>query len=436
MRKTTETGNPTEDDMASGTAFQTAVIGGGMIVQTQILPALYQLQRLGLVGDITVCARHGRTLQRLVADETLKAAFPGHGFTPMPGLDGVADPDRPVADVHRQVLAALPPRNLVVMALPDHLHFEVVMAALEADQHVLAVKPLVLSHADAVRIETTARARGLFVGVEYHKRFDDRALMARQHYRKGELGEFRLGQALLIEPWYYRDSNFQNWCTCENSDMFTYVGCHYVDQVHFITGLLPVEVSVYGIVDRYPNGNEGYLWTDARVLWDNGASLNVINAIGYPNAAAGGNMQGLRMFCKGAEDACLLFHDDQFRGVKYSFERQTLEPGAPAYREPSPDYFKLLYRGGDGLEPVGYGYRSVEALVRAARRVEAAGASPAARRAVLEVIDREGIIATPRNSAFNELVIEAGRLSIGNGGRPVAISYGATPRVQFRDWSS
>ena len=52
------------------------------------------------------------------------------------------------------------------------------------------------------------------------------------------------------------------------------------------TGLLPTEVSVYGIVDQYPNGNDGYLWTDARVLWENGASLNVINAIGYPDAAS------------------------------------------------------------------------------------------------------------------------------------------------------
>ena len=77
------------------------------------------------------------------------------------------------------------------------------------------------------------------VGVEYHKRFDDRSLMARRKYRAGLFGEFRLGTACLMEKWYYRHSNFQNWCTTENSDAFTYIGCHYVDLVHFITGLLP-----------------------------------------------------------------------------------------------------------------------------------------------------------------------------------------------------
>jgi len=44
--------------------------------------------------------------------------------------------------------------------------------------------------------------------------------------------------------------------------------------VHFITGRCAVRVSVYGIIDKYPNGKEGYLWADARVIW-NKRCLNV-----------------------------------------------------------------------------------------------------------------------------------------------------------------
>ena len=40
-----------------------------------------------------------------------------------------------------------------------------------------------------------------------------------------------------------------------------------------------------------------------------------------------------------------------------------------------------------------------------------------------------GIMATPANSAYNELVIEAGRLSILNSGREVVIHYGENARV-------
>ncbi len=133
----------------------------------------------------------------------------------------------------------MPPRQLVVVAVPDQLHYPVVMQAVRANQHVLCVKPLVLRHEQAVEIETEAKSRGLFVGVEYHKRFDRRSLVARRDYRMGRFGDFVMGDAKLIEPYYYRHSNFQNWFTTQNSDPFTYIGCHYVDLVYFITGLKP-----------------------------------------------------------------------------------------------------------------------------------------------------------------------------------------------------
>ncbi len=129
------------------------------------------------------------------------------------------------------------PRNIVFVAVPDQLHHEVIMEALGCDQHVCTVKPLVLEHRHGIQIAEEARRRGLLVAIDYHKRFDDRSLMARRAYREGRFGEFRLGTACLLEKWYYRRSNFQNWMTAEHSDAFTYIGCHYVDLVHFITGL-------------------------------------------------------------------------------------------------------------------------------------------------------------------------------------------------------
>ncbi len=407
------------------------MVGGGMIAHDQLLPALYQLQRDGVIGEIDVCAQTARTMAALADNQTLRDAFPGQSFRPHPDFRQVSDPDQRHPHLYRDVLARMKPRQLVVMALPDQLHFQVVMEALAADQHVIAVKPLVLTHREAQEIAAVAHGRGLFVGVEYHKRFDDRALMARQLYREGRFGNFRLGQASLVEPWYYRESNFQNWCTCENTDLFTYVGCHYVDQVHFITGHLPVEVSVYGIVDAYPNGRQGYLWTDARVIWDNGGCLNVINAIGYPNHAAGGNMQGLKLLGQGDDDGTLLIHEDQYRGLKYCHTGDSAE--VKRYSEPSPDYMRLVYRGGEGKVAVGYGYRSVEGLVKALLRVEAAG-DLAGRQACLRAIDAEGILATPANSSYNELVIEAARLSIQNDARPVRITYEPEAHVSFRTW--
>ena len=404
------------------------IVGGGMITQVQILPTLYHLQRQGVVGDIHVCALDSPPLKALKEDPHLNNAFPGQDFAAYPDPDKV-DTEEKFPELYKEVFSSLPPESVAVIAVPDQLHYPMIKDAIEHRLHICTVKPLVLSYRHAEEIADLAYRKGLVVGVEYHKRFDDRNLMARQLYREGRFGEFRLGQACMHEPYHYRHSNFQNWCTCENSDMFTYVGCHYVDLVAFITGLKPVAVSVYGIKEDYPNGNTGFLWTDGRVIWENGACLSVANAMGYPDAAAGGNAQGLTMWCQGDNDACLLVHDDQFRGVKYGYNECGTDPGDTLYAEPSPDYFKLVNRGGPGLDPVGYGFRSIEYIVKACLKTGSLKDLQEKQR-LLRQYDAVGIMATPKNSSYNELVIEAGRKSILSGGRasmhrlPGVSSYG------------
>jgi predicted dehydrogenase len=412
------------------------IVGGGMITEMQILPSFYHLQRLGYIKDISICALDAKPLQTIMKNRMLKKAFPEQVFNPFPSLESLND-DKIYPDLYKEVIDRQSPGNIVTIALPDQMHYQSVMYALEKEQHILCVKPLTLKFSEAQEIEKLAYKKGLFVGVEYHKRFDPRVGIARLKYRNGDFGDFRVGIASLIEPWYYRDSNFQNWCTTENSDMFTYIGCHYVDQVHMITGLLPTRVSVYGTVEDYPNGNKGYLWTTGRIIWENGACLTVLNGMGYPNIGPGGNSQGLWLFTQGEKDGGLIFHDDQYRGVKHSYISRGEHPGDSYYNEPSPDYFKLIERGGEGLVPVGYGYTSIEGIIQAIHRVEQSSQkdeeskSLKSRQKFIKEIDDQGIIATPANSSFNELVVEAGRMSILNNGKDVEIIYGEESVVRF-----
>ncbi len=387
------------------------LIGGGMIAHDQILPTLYQMQREGRIGDITVCAQHGRTVKALAEAPAIQRAFPGQSFRALP--DASVDPNERRPNCYQQALQDMPPRSVAIVATPDQTHYELVMAALRADQHVACVKPLVLDIAQSIEIEREAKSRGLLVGVEYHKRFDPRALMARDRYRRGEFGELKLGQARMMEPWHYRGSNFQNWFSCDQTDSFVYVGCHYVDQVHFVTGLLPTGVSVYGVKDTFPNGVEGYLWTDARVLWENGACLNIQNSLSFPDQAPGPNTQGITLYFSHGDKGGWLEHSDQYRGLKH-----TLRDG---HVEPSPDYFMYQDLGGEGLTPTGYGVRSVDFIVSEALRVERG--SSAERQALIEEIEQRGIMATPANSRYNELVCQAGRLSILSEGRLAKIDY-------------
>ena len=412
------------------------IVGGGMITNDLLLPSIYHLQRSGAVGQIRICALNTPPLKALHDNPDFIQAFPGQSFTAHPDLSGPADKNQP--DLYKQVIAEMPPRQIVVVAMPDQMHYTVVMEALKHNQHVLCVKPLVLKFEQAGEIRELAYARGLFVGVEYHKRFDRRSLVARRHYELGHFGEFVMGEARLIEPYYYRNSNFQNWFTTDKTDPFVYIGCHYVDLVYFITGLKPAEVAVSGVKGRFPNGNEGYMWSNGRVRFENGALLSVTNGLGYPDAGAGSNDQGLQMFFEGKGKTGMIFHDDQYRGVAHSY-LEGIGCGGSAYNYINPDFFRMVPWEGEGYKPTGYGFDSVAAIVNSAVQLEKdteclpEATALSKRQQMLLKIDRKGLIATPGNSHINELVVEAARLSILNDGDAVRIEYGAKPHISKRN---
>jgi D-galacturonate reductase len=405
------------------------IIGGGMITNDLLLPSIYHLQRTGIVNDVKICALNTPPLKALKENETINEAFPEQDFTAYPNLE--ENPGSNFPELYKKVLSEMKERQAVIVAMPDQLHYQVVKEALNANQHVLAVKPLVLNYNQAEEIKDLAFSKGLFVGVEYHKRFDRRSLEARKRYRDGEFGHFKMGEAKLIEPYLYRDSNFQNWFTADKTDPFTYIGCHYVDLVYFITGLKPVEISVAGIKDKFPNGNEGYMWAQGRVRFENGALLTVSTGLGYPDDGAGSNDQGMVMYCEGENCGSMIKHNDQFRGVSHSYINNIGVAGSK-FNFVNPDFYRLVPWEGEGYKPVGYGYDSVAANITAMHKIENLenNQNILMRQEQMKLIDNRGIIATPANSYINELVVEATRESIENDGKSVKILYGKNPHIK------
>ncbi len=415
------------------TKTNVTIVGGGMITNDLILPSIYNLQRSGVVGNIDICALNSPPLKQLAENKEIAQAFPGQSFTAHPALSEPAENSN--ADLYKTVLAAMPPRQAVVVAMPDQFHYDVVKLALECDQHVLCVKPLVLHYEQAEELEAMALEKGLFIGIEYHKRFDRRSLLARRHHELGNFGEFVMGEAKMIEPYFYRSSNFQNWFTCDKTDPFVYVGCHYVDLVQFITGLRPVGISVVGVKGKFPNGNEGYMWANGRVIYENGAVLSVTDGLGYPDDGAGSNEQSLTMYFEGKGKTGMLKHNDQFRGVSHCYLDEIGCAGS-TFNYVNPDFYRLVPWEGEGYKPVGYGYESVAATINMIHRIESEvtglgdEASLAHRQTCIHETDEKGIIATPANSKTNELVVEAARASILDGGREYRITYSTPPTIQ------
>jgi D-galacturonate reductase len=422
-------------NLKSKRALDVIIVGGGMITYDLLLPSVYHLQRMDYVNDIKVCALDSTPLKALKNSKEMQEAFPDQDFEAFPSL---TEPEKnKFPELYKEVISKMKPRQMVVVAMPDQFHYQVVMEALKNDQHILCVKPLVLKYEQAVEIEKIAYEKGLFVGIEYHKRFDRRSLMAKRGCELKQFGEFVMGEAKLIEPYFYRSSNFQNWFTCDKTDPFVYIGCHYVDLVYFITGLKPVEVSVSGIRGKFPNGNEGYMWTNGKVRFENNAILSVIDGLGYPDDAAGSNEQNLQMFFEGQGKTGMVKHNDQFRGVEHSY-LEGIGCGGSHYNYVNPDFYRLVPWEGKGFKPVGYGFDSVSASISSAYNIEnevhdlTGPDSLIKRQEMIKDIDRRGIIATPANSHINELVVEAARISILNDGDTVTIEYGQTTQIKLR----
>ena len=213
------------------------VVGGGMISEEVILPTLFQERREGRVGEVLVATRRPSTISHL------REVFPGEAFR------GYPDPDRfPPEESHPksylEALSDLGGHSAVVVATPDHIHTEMVLASVEAGRDVIVEKPLCLKTEEALKIKRSAEERGIYVYTDYHKRHDRAIRAVRYKYRRGELGELLHGHAWIEEKREMPLKVFSRWA--ERSSPFEYIGVHYVDAYYFITGLLPRRVVAFG----------------------------------------------------------------------------------------------------------------------------------------------------------------------------------------------
>jgi hypothetical protein len=151
--------------------------------------------------------------------------------------------------------------------------------------------------------------------------------------------------------------------------------------------------------------------------------LQVINGLQHAGDHRGRNHQGLEIWGYNPRDSrgTYFCHLDNLRGMDYVFCRDR-NPGRPA--DAGTDYVGFIPHsdGTAGQEMVGYGWRAIEALVKAAIRVQAAG-DLASRRKLLAEIDTADLIPTPANTGYLGLVYQAMRQSIQQQGMPVVIDY-------------
>lgn len=226
--------------------LEVLIIGTGMYVcgrGTQgygtILPCVMQAYRDGLVSRIVVAGTQESSitfLQQQVRDlnNQLGLHVEVEGY-PQKGND---------SESYRKALDQLGPRACVIVAVPDHLHGPIVRDVLEANQPVMVVKPFTPTVKEGQELCDLAKAKNLYGVVEFHKRWD----LANRKLQEVIEGQ-RLGVPLYALVEFSQRKRvpqdiFGSWS--EQTNVFQYLGVHYVDLVAYMFKARPVRAMAVG----------------------------------------------------------------------------------------------------------------------------------------------------------------------------------------------
>jgi predicted dehydrogenase len=208
------------------------------------------------------------------------------------------------------ILQEIPDLDVMAVATPDHLHTEVILAALNAGVHVITEKPMCLDIAEADQIIAVAKRKKRIVAVDMHKRFDPDHLRIRDDIKK-RIGDPLYGTAYLEEPLEVSTNTFK-WV--EQSDPFSYVGPHWVDLIYHYYKSKPVSLTAVGQKKRLVrDGINAYDAVQVRVDFENGMSINFHNNWITPQDFEGPVNQGHEIV--GADGK--VESDQQYRGFRW-----------------------------------------------------------------------------------------------------------------------
>lgn len=193
--------------------------------------------------------------------------------------------------------------DFVVIVTPNHTHYEIAKAFLEAGIHVSCDKPLTTSAEEALHLQKLAAEKGLLFMVTYTYTGHVSFKYMRDLIRNGEIGEVRTVMAEYPQGWLYNENDCGGkqgeWrCDPERSGRVNCLGdlgTHVENAVAAATGLklkrllAKMDVVVPGrklddndqILVEFENGASGIFWTSQFAIGcDNSLRLRIYGSKG------------------------------------------------------------------------------------------------------------------------------------------------------------
>ncbi len=148
-----------------------------------------------------------------------------------------------------EALLADPQIEAVYIPLPNALHIEWVIKAVEAGKHVLCEKPLALTVEDVRRVEEAARRNNRLVMEAFMYRFHPQQAQVREWLAAGQIGQARLLRGTYAFPLATNAFNIRLDKSLGGGATWD-VGCYGVNVSRWMFGAEPLRVMATGTIDH------------------------------------------------------------------------------------------------------------------------------------------------------------------------------------------
>lgn len=320
-----------------------------------LLPSALHLRACGWVSRIALCGRNGDKFGAI--NDKIKS------WQSEPGIDISID-TYPVCGVvdgkaYLQALDNMPKPCAALIAVPDDMHAEVMLACAQRDIPFLVVKPAVTRLDDFYQVRA-AMHDGLLGMVDYHKVYDEANLLLLADVEHGDYGKIHHVSSLMTQR---RDmiKIYRRWLEinpCFNINH--YLGSHYIHLTGFLTGATPIDVRAtqqFGFI-RHHYGLDVADTIQTQIRWkaSDGYVFASHHIAGWadPSQTESMTYQQIHLLTENGH----VFSDQRFRGTRKVLVCNGMQA-------PNPYFFNFSRNllGGWNLEAK-YGYQSILTFVQ------------------------------------------------------------------------
>ena len=380
------------------------VIGAGLYVCGKgtsgygtILPAIFEWKRLNKnTGDIHCVSTSAQSSKKLLDKARKLEVKTGVELN----INSYPNNGSKNYTAYKKVLNNIKKPACAIIAVPDHLHYQIAKDCLKAGIHTLIVKPLTPTYAEGLDLVNLAKKNELYAAVEFHKRWDKSNIILRDKFKSGDLGtplncwvEYSQRKSVPL-------TSFKDWAS--QTSILQYLGIHYIDIIRFVTSASPKRVMAIGQkCEIIQHGIDTYDSIQCIIEWEmpNGTKFTetILTSWIDPNNSTSMSDQKIKFIgTRGRYEA-----DQKERGIRINTDELGVE-------HINPD-FCMPYGDNDGsIEWRGYGIDSITTFINDVVAVNDN---------IKTISDLENVRPSFKESLISTMVTEAAHMSLNNGSK-------------------